>query len=114
MHTSTLTELLRCLLLPTILKGFLYIAGVDKPTKHNPYPNRGRILKHLLSCPRQHRILWDRTIVVLELVLLKWPHLRVLGPSICVRDDGDPIKLEQHYYVQKVLNVSGKPFQKVD
>jgi len=43
-YTSTLAELLRRLLPPSTLKGFLYIASGDKPDKSDPYPNRLELL----------------------------------------------------------------------
>ena len=75
MYTLILAKLLRRLLLQKILEGFLFIAGVDKSNKNNPYPNHGDMLKHVLSSPQQRKILWNQTIVVLQLDPLKWPYV---------------------------------------
>ena len=76
----------------SILEGFIFIAGVDKPNKNNPYPNRGDMLKHILSSPQECKILWNQTLVVLQLDPLKWPYVRLLGPSICVKDEANSLE----------------------
>lgn len=112
MNVYTLGELLERLLPRRTLKGFLYFAGVDKPNKNDPYPNRGGLLKLILASPRQRNILWNQTIVLLQLDPLQWPRSYLIGPSIRVRDDVDPLKLEVPCYVWKELNiVSGKSFK---
>ena len=52
MHSLILAELLQRLLPQSVVEGFIFIAGVDKPNKNNPYPNRGDMLKHILSSPQ--------------------------------------------------------------
>lgn len=48
-HTSTLAELLRRLLPPMILNGYLHIVGVDNSINNKHYPNHSQLLKLLLS-----------------------------------------------------------------
>ena len=114
MHSSTLAELLRRLLLQSVLEGFIFIAGVDKPNKNNPYPNRGDMLKYILSNPQQRKILWNQTLVVLQLDPLKWPYVRLLGPSICVKDEANSFESQCPFYARRVLDVRGEPCKKVD
>lgn len=105
MHIWTLSVLLRRLLPPDTLKGFLYIAGGDHPNKSVPYPNRGELLKHILGSPRVRASLWNQNIVLLEVDPLNWPLTRVVEPCIQVRDDVDPLELQRPYYIQKEVNV---------
>lgn len=108
MNLLTLGEFVRRLLPRKTLKGFLYFAGADIPNMNDPYPNRAGLLKRILSSPRQRSILWNKTIVLLEIDPLKWPRIYLIGPSIRVRDDVDPLKLEGPCYVRKELIVPRK------
>lgn len=110
MQIVTLLELLRRLLPSKTVERFLYISGALSPNRNKPYPHRGELLKRILGSPGPCRILWNQSIVVLELDPLQWPLTRVLQPSILVRDDIDPLRLELPYYVQKELTVTGIPY----
>ncbi len=103
MNVLAVVALLQRLLPWSTLKSFLYIAGADNPKKNDPYPNRAELLKLILGSPRERSILWNQTIVLLELDPLKWPHARVVGPSILARDDLLPLRWERPCYGVKEL-----------
>ena len=52
--------------------------------------------------------------MVLQLDPLKWPYVRLLEPSICVKDDANSLELQCPFYVGRVLDVRGRPYKKVD
>ena len=70
------------LLPPDTLKGFLYIAGVDHPTKSDPYPSHRELLKLILESPTIRQSLWNQSIVLLEVDPLNWPVTHVVEPCI--------------------------------
>jgi hypothetical protein len=94
------------------LEGFVFVAGVDIPNMNDSYPNHGGLLKRILGSPRQRNILWNQTIELLQVDPLKWPRSYLIGPSIQVRDDLDPLKLEVPCYVQKEFIVLGDSFKR--
>ena len=111
MQSPTFGELLRRLLPLETMRGFLFIAGCERPDRNDPYANHLELLKFILGSPRARNILWNQSIVLLEVDPLNWSHIVLLGPPVTITDDVDPVVFQKACCRRKEIIISGNPIR---